>query len=98
MKNRRVFYHVEGRIGKLPQMDEPKDSLSSRFNEAPASAPSGISAEPPSPFAPMKLSPFEAVMQKIFIGQNGLRAIWRLLIYLIMFRGLRFCVFVLLAY
>jgi membrane protease YdiL (CAAX protease family) len=99
MKNRRVFYHVGGRIGKLLQMDEPKDSLRSGFDEAsPASASSGISAEPPPPFAPMKLSPFEAAMQKIFIGQSGLRAIWRLLIYLIIFRGLRFCLFVLLAY
>src|SRR6185312_10922988 len=99
MKNRRVFYHVGGRIGKFPQMDEPKDSLGSGFDEvSPVYAPSDISAEPPPPFAPMKLSPFEAAMQKVFIGQNGLRAIWRLLIYLIMFRGLRFCLFVLLAY
>ena len=37
-------------------------------------------------------------MQKIFIGRDGLRPVWRLVLYFLMYRGLRFCLFVLLAY
>ena len=44
------------------------------------------------------LSALKNAMQKIFIGQDGLRPVWRLVLYLIMFRALRFCLFVLLAY
>ena len=36
--------------------------------------------------------------RKYFIGRDGLRPIWRLVLYLLMYRGLRFCLFVLLAY
>jgi len=38
----------------------------------------------------VKASPFETRVQKIFVGPNGLRPIWRLVLYLITFRMLRF--------
>ena len=52
----------------------------------------------PSGFELTKLSPFEAWMQKIFIGRDGLRPVWRLVLYLLIYRGLRFCLYVLIAY
>ncbi len=94
-----MFYHVEERIGKLLQMDEPKDDLPGPLDEVtPASPSSGFAAGPASPFEPMKLSPFESGMQKIFMGPDGLRPLWRLVVYFVLYRGLRFCLFVLLAY
>ena len=80
-------------------MDEPKDSppgeldeISSRFPRPVVSAGSGTD------FAPLKLSPFEERIQNIFIGREGLRPIWRLVIYLLMYRALRLCLFIVLAY
>ena len=94
-----MFYHVEGRFGKLQQMDEAKDSLSSELNEvsaapSPSAAPSGS----PAAFELMQPSPTEEWPQRIFLGRDGLRPIWRLVLYLLIYRGLRFCLHVLLAY
>jgi uncharacterized protein len=36
-------------------------------------------------------------MQRVFLGRNGLRSIWRLVLYFLIYRALRFCLFVLLA-
>jgi hypothetical protein len=43
-------------------------------------------------------SPFEARMYRIFIGQDGLRPIWRLAFYFLIFKALRFCLSVFIAY
>ncbi len=92
-----MFYHGEGRIGKLPLMDEPKDSLPRDLGEIPVASP-----QPPatagSAFELTRSSPLEQAVQKIFLGRDGLRPIWRLAFYLLMFRALRFCLFILLAY
>jgi CAAX protease family protein len=94
-----VFYHGGGRIGKLPLMDEPKDRLPGELNKvSSASAPPAIASGVESGLTSTKLSPLEDGMQKIFIGQDGLRPIWRLVLYFLMYRALRFCLFVLLAY
>jgi len=78
-------------------MDEPRESAPGELEEvSPASTPQGIASG--SGFELTKLPPLEDRMQKIFIGRDGLRPIWRLVLYLVMYRGLRFCVFVLLAY
>ena len=63
---------------------------------SPALTPPGIASG--SGFELTKLSPLEERMQQIFIGRDGLRPIWRLVLYLLMYRGLRFCLFVMLAY
>ena len=69
---------------------------STRF--LPRLAPPAIASDADPGFALTKPSPFEERVQKIFIGRDGLRPIWRLVLYLLMYRGLRFCLFVLLAY
>ncbi len=80
-------------------MEEPKDSLPDELAEIPpASRPPGLASAPGSAFEPMKLSSFETRMQKIFIGRDGLRPVWRLALYLIMVRGLRLCLYVVIAY
>jgi membrane protease YdiL (CAAX protease family) len=79
-------------------MDEPRDSLPGELDEvSPASQPAIASTADPD-FALTKLSPLEDRMQKMFLGQDGLRPIWRLALYFVMYRALRFCLFVLLAY
>jgi membrane protease YdiL (CAAX protease family) len=83
-------------------MDEPKESLPDELDKVASAASTASTA--PSPviasgaFEPMKLSTFEASMQKIFIGREGLRPLWRLALYLLLYRGLRFCLYVLIAY
>ena len=78
-----------------PKMDEPQGSRPGELDEvSPASPAPGI----PSGFELTKLSPFEAWMQKVFIGRDGLRPVWRLVLYLLIYRGLRFCLYVLIAY
>jgi membrane protease YdiL (CAAX protease family) len=78
-------------------MDEPRESTPGEIQEvAPASAPPAL--VPATGFELTKPSPLEERMQKIFIGRDGLRPIWRLVLYLLMYRGLRFCLFVVLAY
>jgi membrane protease YdiL (CAAX protease family) len=99
MKNRRVFYHVEGRIGKLPLMDEPKDSLPRQLEQiSPPPAQPPVLPSAGSGLELTKSSPFEDAVQKIFLGRDGLRPIWRLVLYFLMFRALRFCLFIVLAY
>jgi uncharacterized protein len=94
-----VFYHGEERIAKLPQMDESKDNLSGHLDEiSPSSVgPAGVPDTSPT-FAPTKLSPFEERVHEIFIGRDGLRWIWRLVLYVLIYRGLRFGLYVVLAY
>ncbi len=80
-------------------MDEPKDNLRSELDEAsPASPRPAIASGSSGGFELTRLSPFEDRMQKIFLGQDGLRPVWRLVLYLLMYRGLRSCLFVVLAY
>src|SRR5262249_54818954 len=43
-------------------------------------------------------SPFEAQVQKVFMGQDGLRPIWRFAFYLITVRALRFCLHAVIYY
>lgn len=75
-------------------MDEPRDSPPGERDEVPPAP--GTACGPG--FELAKLSPFEEWMQRIFIGRNGLRPIWRLVVYFLMYRALRFCLFVVLAY
>jgi uncharacterized protein len=80
-------------------MDEAKDNMESEIGEtSPASPQPTLAAEPFPVLAPLRQSPFEETIQKIFIGRDGLRPIWRLLTYLLLYRALRFCLFVFLAY
>lgn len=78
-------------------MDEPRDSLPGKLDDAASSPPPPALADG-SGFNPEKLSPSQAWMERIFIGRDGLRPIWRLALYLLMYRALRFCLFVLIAY
>lgn len=76
-------------------MDEPRDILPGKPDEvSPAAAPPAITPD----FELTTSSPREDRMQRIFLGRDGLRPIWRLVLYLLMYRALRFCLFVLLAY
>src|ERR1700693_5421259 len=64
MGNRRVFYHVGGRMRKLPPMDEPRESVPGELEEvSPASTPQGIASG--SGFELTKLSSLEDRVQKI---------------------------------
>ena len=85
--------------GNCPAMDEPKNSLPGELDEvSPATAPPAIASDADPGFALTKPSPLEEKVQKVFIGRDGLRPVWRLVLYVLMYRGLRFCLFVLLAY
>jgi CAAX protease family protein len=85
--------------GNFRTMDEPKDSAPDQLDEISSpSGPPAIASGAGLGFASTKLSPLEERMQKVFMGRNGLRPIWRLVLYLLMYRALRFCLFVLLAY
>ena len=78
-----------------PKMDDPQGSQPGELDEvSPASPAPAI----PSGFELTKLSPFEAWMQNLFIGRDGLRPVWRLVLYLLIYRALRFCLYVLIAY
>jgi membrane protease YdiL (CAAX protease family) len=80
-------------------MDEPRDSLPGELDELSSATPAPAIAPGEDPgLASTKLSPFEDRMQKVFIGRDGLRPIWRLVLYVLMYRALRFCLFVALAY
>ena len=89
-------------------MDEPKDSPGGELEELSLVSPQPLSSEPaslqpivtgPGPaLTPLQVAPFEVRVQKIFFGSDGLRPIWRLLIYLLLYRVLHFCLFVMLAY
>jgi membrane protease YdiL (CAAX protease family) len=85
--------------GNFRAMDDPKNRLPGKLDEvSPATAPPAIASDADPGFALTKLSPLEERIQKVFIGRDGLRLIWRLVIYLLMYWALRFCLFVLLAY
>jgi membrane protease YdiL (CAAX protease family) len=97
MENRRVFYHVGGRIEKFG-MDERRDKQPSELDTVSAEPPPVIATNAEPGLGLTKRSPAEEWMTKIFMGPHGLRPMWRLAFYFILYRGLRFCVFVLLAY
>jgi uncharacterized protein len=69
--------------------DERKDA--DFAGSSPASAPSNMVPGAGTEYGLTALSPFEGWVQKIFMGQDGLRPVWRFAFYLITFRMLRFC-------
>jgi membrane protease YdiL (CAAX protease family) len=77
-------------------MDEPKDSLPRNHGEAPVAweQPSSSGAG----FESIRSSPLEQALQIIFLGRNGIRPVWRLVLYLLMLWALRFCLGALLTY
>ncbi len=77
-------------------MDESKEIVPVPDETPPASPPPSIFSGPG--YDLIGLSPFEARVQKIFVGPDGLRPVWRLVLYLLMYRALRFCLFVLVAH
>jgi CAAX protease family protein len=80
-------------------MDEPKNSPPDELDEvSPALPPPAIASGADPGFALAKVSPLEERVQKIFLRRDELRPIWRLVLYFLMYRALRFCLFVLLAY
>jgi uncharacterized protein len=70
--------------GDEESMDEPGKNPGEQLEALPPSAPSSASD-----FG--SVSRFQTLTQRIFIGQNGLRWIWRLVLYLILFRGVQLC-------
>jgi membrane protease YdiL (CAAX protease family) len=72
-----------------PNSDESRDSELASAGPASA-APSNIPGAV-ADYGLVEPSPFEARVQKIFIGPDGLRPVWRLAFYLLTFRVLRFC-------
>ena len=101
-----MFYHVGGQFGKLPPMDDRKASVPNEV-ASPDSEPDDT-VPPPSPGsivpglrsddALVASSPFAERVRKVFIGPDGLRSVWRLALYLLMYRGLRFCLHILIYY
>ena len=80
-------------------MDEPKDSLVGETSEAsPSTPPDALEPGPAPGFVVRKPSPVEEALQKIFLGRDGLRPIWRFVFYLLLYRVLRFCLYVFIAY
>lgn len=80
-------------------MDEPRKILPGELDEGPSASPApGLAPDSASRFELTKLSPFEAAMQKAFMGRDGLRPLWRLVLYVIMYRALRFCLYVLIGF
>lgn len=80
-------------------MDEAKESAPGVPDEAdPASPSPGIVSGPAASYELIRPSPFEDRVHKVFLGPQGLRPIWRFVLYLIMYRSLRFCLYVLIAY
>jgi uncharacterized protein len=69
-------------------MDEPKNSLPRDLGEVPAAL-----EQVPNrggSFESAKSSPLEQAVRIIFLGRNGIRPIWRLVLYLLMVWALRF--------
>jgi uncharacterized protein len=79
-------------------MHEPKDSLPGELHETSSAPLPELAPGPELNSKLLTLSPFEERVQKIFIGPEGLRPLWRLALYFILYRGLRFCLFIVLAY
>jgi CAAX protease family protein len=69
-------------------MHEPKDSEPGDTAEVPP--PSSIVSSSVSDYALITPSPFETRVRKIFIGPEGLRPVWRLALYLMVYRALYF--------
>jgi uncharacterized protein len=81
-------------------MDDPKDddpAAGEIDSSRPAASP-GIVAGPDNDLGQVSISRFEAGVQKIFFGPDGLRPVWRLALYLLTFRVLRFGLHALLYY
>jgi membrane protease YdiL (CAAX protease family) len=73
-------------------MDESRDESGETIpveddKTAPVSSPHSVVSES---YELIKLSPFEERVQKIFIGPEGLRPLWRLVLYVLLYRGFRF--------
>jgi membrane protease YdiL (CAAX protease family) len=80
-------------------MDEPRDTAAYESKETvPASPPPSACAGSDSGYDLIKPSSFEVRVQKIFFGPDGLRPLWRLVLYLLLFRALRFCLHILIYY
>jgi uncharacterized protein len=85
--------------GNFRAMDEPRNNLPGELDEASSTPePPAIASGAHPVFTLTKLSSLEQRIQRIFFVRDGLRPVWRLVLYFLMYRGLRFCLFVLLAY
>jgi membrane protease YdiL (CAAX protease family) len=97
-----VFYHVGGRFGKLPAMDEPKDdeSTDGELGNIVPTSPPAIISDSPSKYSLRTItpSPFEQRVHKIFIGPDGVRPVWRFALYLILYRALYFALQIFIYY
>lgn len=81
------------------RVNEPADRRPGELDQVfPASALPAIPVQSEPGFKSEPRSPAEEWIEKIFNGPNGLRPVWRLALYFIMYRGLRLGLFVLLAY
>jgi uncharacterized protein len=68
-------------------MDEPKDSLTPQANDDPPPPQADIVPLSPTPQAPFSLA--ERV-NRLFVGPEGLRGVWRFVLYLLMAIGIAF--------
>jgi len=101
-----VFYHVSRPFGKLLQMEEPRDDAPCESKDAPPvpASPRPLTDDGPrnDPTTPslgvIAPSAFQHRVQKIFVGPDGIRPIWRLALYLLIYRALRFCLHILIFY
>ena len=90
---------TKDKSGNFRAMDEPKHSQPDEGNEVSAAcAPPAIEPGADPGFVLTRLSRFEEGVQRVFFSRDGLRPIWRLALYFLMYRALRFCLLVLLAY
>jgi len=83
-------------------MDEPKDHAGLDAGDGVPDRPTSVTSSPghgddhPG-YDLIKLSPFEQRVHKVFIGPDGLRPVWRFLLYLLMYHALRLGVRVLIS-
>jgi CAAX protease family protein len=71
-------------------MDEPKENVNGDAGENPhIPEPPPIVPIPGFSGNPIKPSAFEERLQRIFLATHGLRPVWRFLLYLLMYRGLK---------
>jgi uncharacterized protein len=90
-----VFYHV-GELRGIRNMDEPRDREPCQPNDTPPACPAPqIVSDSRSDHKLIRPSPFEGRVDKIFVGPDGLRPIWRFFLYLLLYGGLRLCLLVL---
>ena len=93
------FTMARDESGNFRAMDEPRNNCRANWTgllPRPSRPPSPSGADPV--FVVTRLSPLEERVQKVFFVRDGLRPVWRLVLYFLMYRGLRFCLFVVLAY